>query len=361
LLSQHGMQRQSVQSERSSRTRFSDVLAPQVSHRRSSRARFSIVRELSDPTTQQSGGSAQDNKTQFYGNLVRGLETHATESSTDPTSKGRFSAILGLHEFSSSISYGAAATEVNFTCLLCFFHVCIVRACTQPGVFASPPLAIAVAKGTVILLCTYAGAASGAHMNPNVTFATAALGFTTISRCVMYTVAQVLGALCGIAAARGAAGWDAAATAADLGGCGVGDVPQSGALIASAMFFQFILSIIGGVAFDDRQGAIFGPILGPLCIASAVAVSIFASSRTAMMINWAECFAIGVVTGDWNGSEWISFVGPTLASIFHAVLFLSVPPSQAHGKFTSPLLRRFVDGGSEEASPEVELITTNAD
>eukprot|EP00929_Paragymnodinium_shiwhaense_P105791 TRINITY_DN70857_c0_g1_i1.p1 TRINITY_DN70857_c0_g1~~TRINITY_DN70857_c0_g1_i1.p1 ORF type:complete len:344 (-),score=55.02 TRINITY_DN70857_c0_g1_i1:268-1299(-) len=289
----------------------------------------------------------------FHGVLVRGLETQQVlRDSKDPARSSKLRAILGLHEFTCAISYGAALTEVNFTFLLHFFHVCIIRACVQPGIFASPVLAIALAKFVVILLCTYAGAASGAHMNPNITFATTVLGFTTVSRCFMYTVAQIIGALGGIAAARAAAGWAVANTAAELGGCGVGEVPEVGALVATMAFFQFILSVIGGVAFDDRQGALFGPIVGPVCISAAVALSIFASSKTAIMINWAECLAIGVVANDWNGSEWISFAGPTIASIVHAVLFLSVPPSQAHGKFTPPLLRGCLEDEAAQAASE---------
>ena len=64
-----------------------------------------------------------------------------------------------------------------------------------------------------------------------------------------------------------------------------------------------------------------------ICISSAVAVSIFASAKTAMLINWGECLAISLVGGAFNGSEWVSFLGPTLASIAHAILFVSVPPS----------------------------------
>ena len=58
--------------------------------------------------------------------------------------------------------WGAAVTEFNFTFLLEFYHVGLVRAATEPGVFDSPVLVIALGKFVVILLCTFAGAASGA-------------------------------------------------------------------------------------------------------------------------------------------------------------------------------------------------------
>jgi len=57
------------------------------------------------------------------------------------------------------------------------------------------------------------------------------------------------------------------------------------------------------------------------------------------MINWAECVAIGIVGGGFNGSEWISFVGPTIACLTHAFCYLLVPPSQTHGKTVPPLFR----------------------
>ena len=189
-------------------------------------------------------------------------------------------------------------------------------------------------------------------MNPNISLATVMLGFTTVSRCMMYTVAQVTGAIAGITAGRAAQGWDHIGSAADIGGCNIGPSDsQGGALVSTAVFFHFILCIIGGVAFDDRQGEIFGPIVGPICIATAVGVSIFASAKSAMLINWAECLAIGIVEGEFNGSEWISFVGPTLASVVHAWLFLSVPPSHTSGKFTPPLFRQ---GGTRQAAQSAE-------
>ncbi|KAL1498618.1 hypothetical protein AB1Y20_013933 [Prymnesium parvum] len=284
--------------------------------------------------------AAVDQKTPaFYGVFVRGMGTDAYGSLLK---QSKLTALLGAREIFSRRSYGAALTEFNFTMLLHFFHVSIVRAATAQdargaAVFASPALAIAAAKFVVILLCTYAGAASGAHMNPNITLATAMLGLTSVTRCLMYTAAQLLGALCGVAAARVAHGWEIAASAAELGACHVGDVSQPGALVATFVFFLFLLSIIGGVAFDDKQGSIFGPILAPVCISAAVGVCIFASAKTAIMINWVECVAVGIVGGEFNGSEWISFVGPTLASIWHACLFITVPPSQE--KFEPPLFR----------------------
>lgn len=281
----------------------------------------------------------------FFGVFVRGMQTISSAAPMNQP-RSKLQALLGLEEWRSRISYGAALTEFNFTFMLEFMHVGLVRAA---GDFASPVLVIAVGKFIVILLCMFAGAASGAHMNPNISLATVLLGFTTISRCIMYTIAQVLGAICGIAAARAAHGWDVASTTEDLGGCGVGGSGSEGAaLVGSAVFFHFILCIIGGVAFDDRQGEIFGPIVGPICISSAVAVSIFASAKTAMLINWGECLAIGLVGGEFNGSEWVAFLGPTLASIAHAVLFVSVPPSQAHGRYVPPLFRRLQVGHAGE-------------
>ena len=97
----------------------------------------------------------------FYGVFVRGLETRAASRSSrgggGGASRTKLQAILGLHEFRLAIAYGAALTKLNFTFLLMFFHVSIVRTCVHEGAFASPVLAIAVAKGVVILLCMCAG------------------------------------------------------------------------------------------------------------------------------------------------------------------------------------------------------------
>merc|ERR1712060_295014 len=115
-----------------------------------------------------------------------------------------------------------------------FVHITLVKSATVPGFFTCPPLAIAVGKAIMIVCITYAGAASGGHINPNLTLLTVMLGMTTITRFCMYAVAQTLGAITGALMGRIAVGWDQNDAAAMLGGCGVAPgMTQVAAMVAT--------------------------------------------------------------------------------------------------------------------------------
>lgn len=102
---------------------------------------------------------------------------------------------------------GAAITELNFTAIFMFFHIGIVRAATS-GAFSDPAVAGGLGHFLLISLCTFAGAGSGAHMNPNITVATMLIGLTPLSRCVLYACAQLTGSVLGVVMFRLSLGWD---------------------------------------------------------------------------------------------------------------------------------------------------------
>ncbi|KAL1498951.1 hypothetical protein AB1Y20_013479 [Prymnesium parvum] len=276
----------------------------------------------------------------FHGVILRDLATAPDASSRQDN---KYQAILGLPEFWSSISYGAALSEFNCSFLLQFISVGInvmIRERNSDGelYFTVPHLTVALTKYFIILLLTYAGANSGAHMNPNITFTTVMIGFTTVSRCIMYTVAQVLGSTAGVAVGRIAHGWDNFKDSSELGVCGIGDLSAESAFAGTAAYFWWIVFVVDGTAFDSRQAKVFGPVVGPLAITIAVAIGIVTSHKTAMMINWAECVATGIVAGEFSGYEWISIAAPTVVSIWNGIYFLSIPPIQEEGAYVPPII-----------------------
>merc|ERR1719230_261775 len=172
-----------------------------------------------------------------------------------------------------------------------YIHVGLFKLVTserpgEPGIFAfpSPRAMMALSKGIMMLLLMYGGAAgSGAHFNPNTTFATVVLGHTTVTRGLMYMGMQMLGAITGFSIARASWGWDAQ-NLASLGGCskpyptgpyaqpGIdGKISDGAALAGTYLTFMIVLFMVGGTALDENQGKLYGPIL----IAASLMLAIF--------------------------------------------------------------------------------------
>jgi glycerol uptake facilitator-like aquaporin len=367
---------------------------------RGSGASSSIAQRMSQERA--SFHSTLDDEIAFAGGLAPGFNDMSVDTPRD-LSTGRF--VLrniirsGRREIRTRAVYGAAVTEFNFTAIFMYMHIAIVRAAVATGpdgtmIFSSPPIVGGIGHFILIALCTFAGAGSGAHMNPNsapsscsephtrlvssscchrrrrhgtlltprldslardaVTVATMLIGLTTAWRTLMYILAQNLGAIFGVVLMRATLGWNDV-TAADLAQCSRGTLMPDSAVVVEAAYFHVLLCVIGGVAFDPRQMKIFGPVLAPIFISAAVGLIVFSSMQIGNpgygpMLNWAQCFSTSIVAGEFNGDEWISFVGPLLATIFHSVLHILVPPSHAStGRLRVPLLAR--NSGDIPVSP----------
>lgn len=282
----------------------------------------------------------QDTTHHFHGRLVPGF--HGGEEASRTMQQQDWRLIrLGIQEIRTRAVYGAMLTECNFTAIFMYIHIGIVRAATKSG-FPVPAVVGALGHFVLIALLTFAGAASsGAHMNPNITLATVLTGHTTAYRGFLYIIAQLVGAILGVLAMKATLGWDGVTTN-DLTPCGFGKLTKPGTFMAEFMLFHSLLCIIGGIAFDPQQEKVFGAVLAPLFIAGGVALLIFAASGEGYGpgLNWAQCYGTSVVTGEFNGSEWYSFCGPSCAAIFHSIIFVMVPPSHSSGgRFVSPLVR----------------------
>lgn len=276
------------------------------------------------------------------GGLVQGFEQSPIPSHKMP--KDWRLIRLGVQEIGTRAVYGSMVTECNFTAIFMYVHIGIARAANGLGGpdFPFPAVVGATGHFFLIALLTYAAAApSGAHFNPNITLATVMTGHTTVYRGMLYIVAQLIGAVLGVLAMKVTLGWDDVDAEA-LAPCDFGDLTPRGCFMAEFMLFHSLLCIIGGIAFDPKQGKVFGPVIAPIFIAGGVAMLIFAASGEGYGpgLNWAQCVGTALVIGEFNGSEWYSFFGCFCASVFHSILFICIPPShQADGSFKSPLLR----------------------
>jgi len=300
----------------------------------------------------------------FHGGLVPGFAAEEMDDTRAEWERpGMWGLLLGKDEMENSIStLRSAITEFNATAIWQFFHIGIARV---TDLYAPEYRALAAGGGhflLVVLLVISFSAPSGGHMNPNITLATVLIGHTTVFRYIVYTIAQLLGAILGSILMRMTLGWDGIG-AADLKGCAHPDgVGAYSMLTINVVVFHMLLCVIGGVAFDPAQAKVFGPILAPILIAAAIFLIIFATSNTipgyGPGLNWAECFSKSIATGEILGGEWYSIVAPTIASCVHSILFVLVPPTHSDtGMFRLPLLeplRRAEAKMRKEAAAETD-------
>lgn len=127
-----------------------------------------------------------------------------------------------------------------------------------------------------------------------------------------------------------------------LASCSTGNMSIGGALAVEFFFSLLLVFTIYGVAFNARQGEIYGPILAPIFIAIMLALIIFGSSGiapppfTGTGSNPSLCFGCLAAFATYNESHyldppvfyshWIYWVGPAIAGIVHAILYYIAPP-----------------------------------
>jgi len=172
-------------------------------------------------------------------------------------------------------------------------------------------------------------------------------GHTSVYRALLYVCAQTAGSAAAATWMRSSLGWDGI-TGSDLAACTKGSLSDGRAFGAEVMFSFALLFVAYGVAFDSRQGQLFGPIVAPLLIGVTLGLLIFSaggiSPPTATSppftpgMNWAMCTGPAFAT-EFEGHEWIYVVGPIVAAGMVAVCFILVPPHHVNGiKWVAPLL-----------------------
>jgi len=250
--------------------------------------------------------------------------------------------------------------ELIGSALLEFVHIGIVRTAVASGNLFPTPIMIAIGHIPLIALTIFATSApSGGHMVSTITIATTFTGHTTWLRGALYLCAQVCGTIFGSLMYRAVLGWDDV-TPADLAACSVGDLGPGSAFAAEFMYTMMIIVWAFGIAFDPKQGELFGPILGPICVATGLGLLLFASSANTMIpgtgipsIAWTICLGPSVALGNagFETLHWVYLSAQVLACGLHAVLFLGAPPHHAkEGVFTPILLREKKDYQKKKAA-----------
>ncbi len=178
-------------------------------------------------------------------------------------------------------------------------------------------LGVALAHGVALMVIVYAwGAASGAHVNPAVTFGLAVAGKIDWIKAVYYWVAQFLGA----AVAAYLLAWLIGPSSAVNGlGATVGSLTASEPLrtvVVEAVLTFFLVTAVFSSAVAGRNGNAAGLAIG-LVLAMDIMMG---GSLTGASMNPARTFGPALVTGHLD-YFWIYVLGPALGGAAAALLF----------------------------------------
>jgi len=179
---------------------------------------------------------------------------------------------------------------------------------------------------------------SGGHMNPIFTFVAALKGIVTLSRAVLYVVAQCIGSTIGFFVLKSVMEPELAQTYS-LGGCAIGDKGQGSSIKPhDALLLEFsctLLVLFVGItlAFDKKRCKELGFPMVCLVVAASLALAVFLSltvtgrpGYAGAGLNPARCLGSALLHGGplWNG-HWIFWAGPFLACIIYYSVSISLP------------------------------------
>ncbi|KAG0319553.1 hypothetical protein BG000_003838 [Podila horticola] len=226
---------------------------------------------------------------------------------SDPKNSARSWAIQSLAEFIGTAMYlylaigGADA---------------VTRGQVIPGTLGSS-LGQSFAFGIALVVTAWAFfRISGAHFNPAITLSSLITGHLTVPRAVLYFISQLLGAMLGVALARGTT----------PSGQQIGQVNQlmNGESIARGFFLEFFLTTILCFVYhmmvhEKNRSTFMAALPYGLTIFSC---HLFATRYTNASINPARAFATSVAARDFAPEHWIFWFGPFCGAILAAALHI---------------------------------------
>jgi len=283
---------------------------------------------LSEPSP---GAAPQSSGSKFYGQIVR---YKGERPVVYTTGLSRTALALGVDELYGGDVWRGTLIEIFAMMVFMVVHCAIIsKSVTQyPPPGSDTNLYIGIGHFFLLgffIICF--AAPSGGHINPLITWATVTTGHTPVMRGLLYTTAQAIGGILGALifdrfTHRGAhEGLQKAV-------CSIGEMPAGDAFVAEIFFSIALLVVAYGIAFDARQGQIFGPILAPLFISAMLGLLIWCSGGlakgyTGAGMNPIMCWAPNIVVGGAAmDHQWVYWLGPLVASLMHAAVYLTLPP-----------------------------------
>ncbi|KAK4377345.1 hypothetical protein RND71_003641 [Anisodus tanguticus] len=252
---------------------------------------------------------------------------------------------LGIPDFFSLDVWRASMGELIGSAVLVFMLDTIVISTFEsdtkmPNLIMSILIAIVI---TILLLAVVP--ISGGHINPVISFSAGLVGIISMSRAIIYMVAQCLGAILGALALKAVVSSTIAQTFS-LGGCTISVIVPGpngpvtmGLEMAQALWleifctFVFLFASIW-MAYDHRQAKALGHVTVLSIVGLVLGLLVFISTTVTTKkgyagagMNPARCFGAALVRGGhlWDG-HWIFWVGPTIACVAFYVYTKIIPP-----------------------------------
>jgi MIP family channel proteins len=212
----------------------------------------------------------------------------------------------------------AAIAELIGTFILIFFGCgSILIDQNLDGIFGLQ--GIAFAFGLIVMAVVYAiGHVSGAHINPAVTLALAAVNKFSWHKVPFYLIAQFLGAtLAAFALSVSVATDDSLGMTMPSG-----DIGQ--ALFLEVIMTAFLLFVVMGVGTDKRAPSTFTAI----AVGGVVIVDVLVGGTiSGASLNPARSFGPALVTMNFE-HLWIYFVGPIAGALVGVMLYRCCAPAK---------------------------------
>ncbi|KAG0346289.1 hypothetical protein BG004_001997 [Podila humilis] len=157
---------------------------------------------------------------------------------------------------------------------------------------------------------------SGSHFNPAITLSSLITGHISIPKAVLYFIAQLLGAMVGVALVRG--------TTPSSETTGQVNRLMNGQSIARGFFLEFFLTAIlcfvyHMVVHEKNRSTFMAALPYGLAIFSC---HLFAVRYTDAALNPARAFATSVVARSFTKDHWIFWFGPLCGAILAAALHI---------------------------------------
>nr|GLL23612.1 aquaporin-like [Ipomoea trifida] len=256
---------------------------------------------------------------------------------------------LGLMDFVSLDVWRAAVAEVLGTAVLVFVLDTVVISTYEtetktPNLIMSILIAI---FATIIILALLP--VSGGHVNPIISFSAALVGIISMSRAIIYIVAQCIGAVLGALALKAVVN-ETIQENFSLGGCTIRAVTQApngpeivGLAINQAFWMEFFCSFVLlfavlWTAYDYRQSKALGQVKVFTFVGIVFGLLVFISTTVTKEkgyggagLNPARCLGAALVKGGhlWDGL-WVFWVAPAIACMAFYLYTKIIPREHFH-------------------------------
>ncbi|XP_010327422.1 probable aquaporin TIP3-1 [Solanum lycopersicum] len=259
---------------------------------------------------------------------------------------------LGVPDFFSLDVWRASMGELLGSAVLVFMVDTIVISTSESDA-EMPNLIMSILLAIVLIVLLLAVVpVSGGHLNPVISFSAALVGIISMSRAIIYIMAQCLGAVLGALALKAVVSSTIEDTFS-LGGCTITIIAPGpngpvtlGLETAQALWLEifctFVLLFASiWMAYDHRQAKALGLVTVLTIVGLVLGLLVFISTTVTTKrgyagvgMNPARCLGPAIVRGGhlWDG-HWIFWIGPTISCLAFYVYTKIIPPKHFHAEY----------------------------